>query len=74
MADLNGPKWTSLDLNGPKWTILVHFGLANAKSQLGIRSFDQNGRLDHFGPVHFPTVPQSLPTNAPKIPSLGYVF
>ena len=26
------PRWT-------KWTILVHFGLANAKIQLGIRSF-----------------------------------
>ena len=23
--------------------------------------FDQNGRLDHFGPVHFPTVPRPLP-------------
>ena len=25
--------------NGPKWTILVHFGLANATIQFGIRSF-----------------------------------
>ena len=25
--------------NGPKWTILVHFGLANAKIQFGIRPF-----------------------------------
>ena len=37
-----------------------HFGLTNAKIQFGIRAFrpnfDQNGRLDHFGPVHFPTV------------------
>ena len=39
LADLNGPKWTSSGQNGPKWTILVHFGLANAKIQCGIRWF-----------------------------------
>ena len=39
LADLNGPKWASCNQNGPKWTILVHFGLANAKIQFGIRSF-----------------------------------
>ena len=39
LADLNGPKWTSPGQNGPKWTILVHFGLANAKIQFGIRPF-----------------------------------
>ena len=39
LADLNGPKWTSSGQNEPKWTILVHFGLANAKIQFGIRSF-----------------------------------
>ena len=33
------PVWTKLDLCRPKWTILVHFGLANAKIQFGIRSF-----------------------------------
>ena len=37
LADLNGPKWVSSGQNGPKWTILVHFGLANAKIQFGIR-------------------------------------
>ena len=45
---------TQMDQNGPlqpKWTILVHFGLANAKTQFGIRPFDQDGRLDHFGPM-----------------------
>ena len=25
--------------------------------------FDQNVRLDHVGPVHFPTVPRPLPKN-----------
>ena len=39
LADLNGPKWTSSGQNGPIWSILVHFGLANAKIQFGIRSF-----------------------------------
>ena len=41
-STVGGPKWTKIDLfrrNGPKWTILVHFGLANAKIQFGIRSF-----------------------------------
>ena len=54
--DRNGPKSGQ---NGPKW---VHCGLASAKIQFGIRAFDQNGRLDHFGPVHFPTVPWPLPS------------
>ena len=38
-STVGGPKWTSSGQNGPKWTILVHFGLANAKIQFGIRSF-----------------------------------
>ena len=38
-----------MDQNGPLQD-LVHFGLAHAKIRFGIRSFDQNGRLDHFGP------------------------
>ena len=36
---LAGPKWTKMGIFRPKWTILVHFGLANAKIQFGIRSF-----------------------------------
>ena len=39
LADLNGPKWTSLGQNGLKWTILVHFGLAIVKIRFRIRSF-----------------------------------
>ena len=39
VGGLNGPKWTSSGQNGPIWTILVHFGLAKAKIQFGIRSF-----------------------------------
>ena len=66
LADLNGPK---MDLfrpfARPKWTILVHFGLANAKIRFGIRSFFTKmvvwTILDHFGPVHFPTVLRPLP-------------
>ena len=65
LADLNGPKWTSSGQNGPKWTILVHFGLANAKIQFGIRSFWPKWSfwtiVDHFGPAHFPTVPRPTP-------------
>ena len=38
-STVRGPKWTKIDLFRPKWTILVHFGLANAKIQFGIRSF-----------------------------------
>ena len=38
-SPVGGPKWTKMDLFTPKWTILVHFGLANAKIQFGIRSF-----------------------------------
>ena len=37
--------------NGPKWTKMDHFGLADAQIQFGIRALDQNGRLDHFGPL-----------------------
>ena len=47
LADLNGPKWTSLGQNGPKWIILVHVGLSNAKIRFGIRSF---GPKWSFGP------------------------
>ena len=36
----------------PKWAILVHFGPANAH-------FDQNGRLDHFGPFWSSTLSDS---------------
>ena len=32
------------------------------KSGLEQGHFDQNGRLDHFGPVHFPTVLRPLPS------------
>ena len=43
---------------------VVHFGLANAKIQFRIRSFRPKmvvwTILDHFGPVHCPTVPQPL--------------
>ena len=60
LADLNGPKWTSLNQNEPKWTILVRFSLANAKIQFGIRTkMDQNGRLDHFGPFWSSTLSNS---------------
>ena len=40
-STVGGPKWTKMDLgqNGPKWTILVHFGLASAEFQFGIRPF-----------------------------------
>ena len=48
LADLNGPKWTKIGQNGPKWTILVHFGLANAKIQFGIRPFRPKWS---FGPL-----------------------
>ena len=75
LADLNGPKWTSLGQNGPKWTILVHFGLSNAKFQFGIRSkwskMVVSTILDHFGPVLFPTVPRPRPNSV--LTSLGGV-
>ena len=38
-----------------------HFGLVNAKIRFGIRSFDQNGRLDQFSPV--PPRPKLLQKN-----------
>ena len=37
LADLNGHLQAKMVQNGP--TILIHFGLANAKIRLGIRSF-----------------------------------
>ena len=40
-----GPRGTKMDLFRPKWSILVHFGLANAKMRLGIRSFWPNRSL-----------------------------
>ena len=60
LADLNGPKWTSSGQDGPKWTILVHFGLENAKKPVRNKViFDQNGRLDHFGPFWSSTLSDS---------------
>ena len=57
-----------MDQNGPlqaKMDKMVHFGLANAKIQFGIRSFGPKWSfgpfLDHFGPAHFPTVLRQLP-------------
>ena len=65
LADLNGPKRASLGQNGPKWIILVHCALSNAKIQFGIRSILTKmvawTILEHFGPVHFPTVPRPFP-------------
>ena len=58
LADLKGPKWTSSGQNGPFWSILV---LRMPKSSSEQGHFDQNGRLDHFGPVHFPTVQRPFP-------------
>ena len=60
LADLNGPKWTSPGQNGPKWAILVHKNAVRNKAistKMVVWTI-----LDHFGPVHFPTVPQSLPS------------
>ena len=34
-STVGGPKWTKM----AKWTKMVHFGLANAKIQFGIRPF-----------------------------------
>ena len=63
-----GPKWTKLDLFRPKWTQLDHFGRfwsRDAGIQFGIRPKWTKmvvwTILDHFGPVHFPTVPRPLP-------------
>ena len=69
---VGGPKWTSSGQNGPKWAILVHFGRANARIQFGITPVLTImvvwTILDHFGPVHFPTVPRPLPIpKGPKI-------
>ena len=48
-STVGGPKWTKMDLFRPKWTnILVHFGLANAKIQFGIRPFRPKWS---FGPL-----------------------
>ena len=47
-----------MDLFRPFWSILVS-RMLKSSSESG--HFDQNGRLDHFRPVHFPTVPRPLP-------------
>ena len=53
-----------MDQNGPFWSILVSRMLKSG-SEKG--DFDQNGRLDHFGPVHI--VPRPRPID--KLP-MGY--
>ena len=58
-ADLNGPEWTSSGQNGPFWSILVSQMLNPVRNKVILT---KNGRLDHFGPVHFPTVPQPFPS------------
>ena len=72
LADPNGPKWTSSGQNGPKWTILVHFGLAKALNPVRNKVISTKmvvwTILDHFGPVHFPTVPRPLPIKGPSVP------
>ena len=50
--DQNGPLQAKMDHFGP-------FGLANAKIQFGIKHFDQNGCLDHFGPFWSSTLSDS---------------
>ena len=52
-------------VGGPKWTKMEHFGLPNAKIQFGIILTKMViwTILDHFGPVHFPTVPCPFPSN-----------
>ena len=60
--DLNQPKWTSSGQNGPFWSILVS-RILKSSSEQGL--FDQNGSLEHFGPVWSTTlltVPRPLPT------------
>ena len=56
LADLNGPLQTKRDQNGPFWSILVS-PMLKPGSEWG--HFDQNGRLDHFGPFWSRTLSDS---------------
>ena len=49
-STVGAPKGTKINLNGANWAIVVHFGLANAKSGSESGQMVQNGRLNHFGP------------------------
>ena len=70
-ADLNRPKWTSLgkmDQNGPFWSILVSRMLNPVRNKVILTKMVVWTILDHFGPVHFPTVPRPFPKiQAPAI-------
>ena len=52
------------DLNGPFWFISVSRMLKFGSEE---GHFDPNDRLDHFGPVHFPTVPRPGPIDAAAV-------
>ena len=64
LADLNGPKETSLGQYEPKWTILVSRMLNRVRNKVVLI---KNGRFDHLvklGPAHFLTVPRPLLENS----------
>ena len=52
-----------VDLNGPKWSILVSRMLNPVRNKVILTKMVVWTILDHFGPVHFPTVPRSFPSN-----------
>ena len=64
MADLNGPKWTSSGQNGPFWSTLVSRVLNPVRNQVILAKMVVWAILDHFGPVHFPTVLRPFPNFA----------
>ena len=56
--DQNGPQWTKMDHFGPFWSRECQNPVRNKVilTKMVVRTI-----LDHFGPVHFPTVPRPFP-------------
>ena len=68
--DQNGPLEAKMDQDGPFWSILVSRMLKSSSDQAILTKMVAWTILDHFGPVHFPTVLRSLPKNCLKRPQL----
>ena len=80
-STVGGPKWTKIDLFRPKWTKMDHFGpfwsceyQNPVRNEVILTKIVVLTILDHFGPVHFPTVPRPRPTFCGTlIPISGFI-
>ena len=60
--DQNGPLQAKMDQNGPFWSILVSRMLKSSSEEVILTKMVVWTILDHFDPVHFPTVPRPFPS------------